>query len=145
MDNANNTQHSNNVKGVTFIENKPLSAKDIADLRASVGWNRMEKEYADLLMNSYYHIGAYVSDQFVGFIDCVSNGVTDAYIQDLIVSPLQQGKGIGTELMNRMIRHLKEQRIYMISVIFDEKLKAFYQRFGFIEMLSGQIQVYESE
>ena len=132
-------------KAIIYIENMPLSPKDIADLRASVGWNRMESEYSNPIMHSYYHIGAYDSDQLVGFIDCVSNGVTDAYIQDLMVSPLHQGNGIGTELMNRMIKHLKEQKIYMISVIFEDKLKSFYRRFGFVEMLSGQMQVYESE
>ena len=43
-----------------------------------------------------------------GYIDCVSNGVTDAYIQDLMVHPAYQGRGIGTELMNKMISHLKD-------------------------------------
>ena len=114
----------------------------MADLRESVGWNRMEKEYGNPLMTSFFHIAVYDGDLLVGFIDSVSNGVTDAYIQDLIVRPDYQGKGIGTDLMKKMIASLKEKHIYMISVIFEESLKPFYDRFGFNTMLCGQMETY---
>jgi len=42
-----------------FIYNKPTSAKAIADLRESVGWNRMESSYSNPLLTSYYHISVY--------------------------------------------------------------------------------------
>jgi GNAT superfamily N-acetyltransferase len=75
----------------------------------------------------------------------VSNGVTDAYIQDLMVHPDYQGQGIGTELMNRMIAYLKTHHIYMISVIYEPALSSFYRRFGFFEMLSGQLETFKCE
>lgn len=76
----------------------------------------------------------------------ISNGVLDAYIQDLIVRPDYQNKGIGTELMNKAISYIKEKGIYMISVIYGEKeLRSFYERFGFYTMLCGQIETYKSE
>ena len=103
--------------------NESVSAKTLSDLRESVGWNRMEEEYGNPLMTSYYHIAVYENDQLIGYIDCVSNGVTDAYIQDLMVHPEYQGKGVGTELMKQMIAYLKEKRIYMISVVYEESLK----------------------
>lgn len=130
---------------ITYIDNKLTSSKAIADLRESVGWNRMEAVYSDPFMTSFFHIAAYDGDKLIGYIDCVSNGVTDAYIQDLMVHPHYQGKGIGTELMNRMIVELKDRHIYMISVVYEEKLKTFYNRFGFFNMLCGQMQTYESE
>ena len=77
-----------------------------------------------------------------GYIDCVSNGVTDAYIQYLMVHPDYQGKGIGTDLIKNMINYLKKKRIYMISVIFEEKLKPFYQKFSFVNLLCGQTETY---
>ena len=89
-------------------------------------------------------IAAYEGTELIGYIDSISNGVTDAYIQDLMVHPKYQGKGIGTELMNQMIAYMKEKHIYMVSVIFEEKLKTFYERFGFYTMLSGQLETYES-
>ena len=125
--------------------NETVSAKALSDLRESVGWNRMEDEYNNPLMTSYYHIAAYEADNLIGYIDSVSNGVTDAYIQDLMVHPDYQGNGIGTELMNRMIAFLKSKHIFMISVIFEDSLRSFYSRFGFTEMFSGQLQTFECE
>lgn len=50
--------------------------------------------------------------------------------------------GIGTDLMDKMIEYLKEKRIYMISVVYEECLKSFYLRFGFHNMLCGQMETY---
>lgn len=130
---------------MTYIFNKPVSVKALADLRESVGWNRMESEYKNPLLTSYYHIAVYEKEALIGYIDCVSNGVTDAYIQDLMVRPDYQGRGIGTDLMEKMIDYLKKKHIYMISVVFDESLKAFYKKFGFYNMLCGQMETYDCE
>ena len=124
--------------------NEEVSAEKIASLREAVGWNRMESELRNPLMISYIHIAAYEEDELIGYIDSISNGVTDAYIQDLMVHPKYQGKGIGTELMNQMIACIKEKHIYMVSVIFEEERKSFYEKFGFYTMLSGQLETYES-
>ena len=99
--------------------NEKVSVKALADLRESVGWNRMEKEYKNPLMTSYYHIAVYE-----------------------MVCPDYQGKGIGTDLMDKMIEYLKKKRIYMISVVYEECLKPFYERFGFYNMLCGQMETY---
>ena len=109
---------------MVYEYNKIISASELSLLRESVGWNRMEKELSNPIMNSYCNIAVYDENELVGYIDCVSNGVTDAYIQDLMVNPKQQGKGIGTELMNRMIGYLKDNHIYI--------------------MLSGQLETYNS-
>ena len=122
--------------------NTSVPANAIADLRESVGWNRMEAEYRSSLFASYCHIAAFDGTRLIGYIDSVSNGVTDAYIQDLMVHPDYQGQGIGTELMQRMIAALKERHIYMISVIYEESMSRFYRKFGFTTMLSGQLETY---
>ena len=126
--------------------NENVSANDLSDLREAVGWNRLEKEYSDPRMTSYYHIAVYEENRMIGYIDSVSNGVTDAYIQDLTVHPAYQGKGVGTELMNKMIKYLKEQGIYMISVVFEKALRPFYERFGFYtDILCGQMETRADE
>ena len=126
-----------------YICNETVSVNDLADLRESVGWSRMDKEYKNPLLTSYYHIAVYKNEALIGYIDCVSNGVTDAYIQDLMVHPDYQGRGVGTDLMKKMIDYLKEKHIYMISVVFEEKLKPFYEKFGFFNMLCGQTETYD--
>ncbi len=125
-----------------YICNETVPVKNLADLRESVGWSRMEHEYRNPSLTSYYHIAVYEKELLIGYIDCVSNCVTDAYIQDLMVHPDYQGRGIGTNLMKKMIDYLKKKRIYMISVVFEEKLKTFYEKFGFFHMLCGQMETY---
>ena len=122
----------------------------IFDIVDGVQFNKLISKTVDMKGIYYYrtpladNIAVYDENELVGYIDCVSNGVTDAYIQDLMVNPKQQGKGIGTELMNRMIGYLKDNHIYMISVIFEENLMPFYNNFGFNIMLSGQLETYNS-
>lgn len=124
--------------------NELIKPEDVSSLREAVGWNRMDQELRNPLFTSYCHIAVYEGNKLIGYIDSTSNGVTDAYIQDLMVHPNFQGKGIGTELVNQMIAYMKEKQIYMVSVVFEKELKSFYERFGFYTMLSGQLETYES-
>ena len=116
--------------------------KEISLLRESVGWNGMENYHAKSLKNSYFYICCYEDTKLIGFLDVVSNESTDAYIQDVIVNPEYQGKGIGTKLMNMAIDKLREDNIYIISVIFEEVLMGFYKKFGFNIMMAGQLETY---
>ena len=102
-----------------YKENESVPANALADLRQAVGWNRMEDCYRNPSMMSYYHIAVYDGNALIAYIDCVSNTVTDAYLQS--------------------------KHIYMISVIFEESLKPFYDRFGFTHMLSGQLETFACE
>ena len=55
-----------------FVINDPTPAKQIADLREAVGWNRMESCYENELMTSYFHISVYDGEKLIGYIDTVS-------------------------------------------------------------------------
>lgn len=120
----------------------PISAATLADLRQSVGWNRMEQDLADPRLHNALHLCAFDEDRLIGYVAAVSNGVTDAYIQDLIVHPDYQMQGVGRELMQRMLTRLRTDGIYMVSVIYgEEELKSYYEAFGFTTMLCGQMEL----
>lgn len=84
-----------------------VSGKAIADLRESVGWNRLEEEFSHPLLRDYFSISCWDDENLVGYLSVVSNGVTDAYIQDVMVAPAFQKKGIGTRLMEHALNKLK--------------------------------------
>lgn len=120
---------------------KTFDIDQICNLRKSVGWNELKTMMSNSQMNNLFNIICTKNGKTVGFLAVVSNNVTDAYIQDVMVAPELQGKGIGTELMNRAISEIKARGIYMISVIYgDEKLRCFYEKFGFHTMLCGQLE-----
>ena len=66
--------------------------------------------------------------QVVGFVTAISDGVLSAYIPLLEVLPAYRGRGIGSELVRRLL--LKLQHLYMIDLLFDLDLQPFYQRQG---------------
>jgi len=64
----------------------------------------------------------------VGFINAVGDGVLAAYIPLLEVLPEYQGRGIGGELVRRMLARL--DGLYMVDLLCDPALQPFYARFG---------------
>ena len=126
---------------MTYTTGRKLPAKEIADLREAVGWNRMEEAFTNKNLNNLFELGCQEGGKLTGYLNAVSNKVTDAYIQDVMVVPEYQRRGIGTELMKRALLRIKEMDIYMVSVIYgEETLRPFYEKFGFCTMLCGQVE-----
>jgi ribosomal protein S18 acetylase RimI-like enzyme len=95
-----------------------------------VGWNCIPNKEAHLklLKQSEHVVLAVEEDCIVGFITAISDGVLSAYIPFFEVLPEYQERGIGTELMKRMLEQLKD--IYMIDLICDEDKRMYYEKFG---------------
>jgi ribosomal protein S18 acetylase RimI-like enzyme len=70
----------------------------------------------------------------VGFVNAISDGVLSAFIPLLEVLPEQQGRGIGTELVRRLLAELED--FHMVDLVCDPELEPFYERFGMMR-LSG--------
>ncbi|HSI98336.1 MAG TPA: GNAT family N-acetyltransferase [Gaiellaceae bacterium] len=68
------------------------------------------------------------SGRVVGFVNALGDGVQSAFIPLLEVLPEHQGRGVGTELVRRMLELLEGR--YMIDLSCDDELVPFYERFG---------------
>ena len=64
----------------------------------------------------------------VGFVTAVSDGVLSAYLPLLEVLPAYRGRGIGGELVRRVLDALADH--YMVDVVCDPDVVPFYQRLG---------------
>ena len=62
----------------------------------------------------------------VGFVNAVSDGVLSAYIPLLEVLPEWRGRGIGGELMRRLMEQL--DGLYMIDLLCEEDVIPFYEQ-----------------
>lgn len=82
-------------------------------------------------------------DAVVGFITALSDGVLTAYIPQLEVLPAYRARGIGGELVRRMIAQLAP--IYMIDLLCDAALVPFYQRLGMTAVSGMVVRHYESQ
>lgn len=66
-------------------------------------------------------------NRVIGFITAISDGVLSAYIPLLEVLPEYKSKGIGKELVNRMLKEL--DHIYMVDLCCDDDLVPYYDKF----------------
>lgn len=88
------------------------------------------KTHLRILRNSA-HVVLAVDDEVrrvVGFISAISDGVLFAYIPLLEVLPQYRGRGIGRELIKRMLAKLRD--LYAVDLLCDPPLQAFYRKCG---------------
>ena len=121
-------------KGMDIKKYENFHLEDIINLYQSVGWtNYLER--IDILEEAYANslcvLGAYDSDRLVGIIRAVGDGQTIVFVQDIIVLPEYQRKGIGTKLLKAVVEKYKD--VYQIELLTDntEKTKTFYRSVGF--------------
>ncbi|MCC3357069.1 GNAT family N-acetyltransferase [Bacillus sp. REN16] len=82
-------------------------------------------------------------NQVVGFITAVSDGVLSAYIPFLEVLPEYKNKGIGKELVKRMLKELDD--IYMIDLCCDDDLVPYYEKIGMFRSNGMLVRNYEMQ
>ena len=108
--------------------------EEILHLYQSVGWTNYLKR-ADILeeayANSLFVLAAYDGDSLLGIIRAIGDGLTIVFVQDIIVLPEYQRKGIGTKLLKTLMDKYKD--VYQMELLTDntEKTKAFYRSVGF--------------
>jgi Acetyltransferase (GNAT) family. len=79
-----------------------FNQEEILSLYTSVGWENytrnpqmLERAYE----NSFLKIAAFEGKQLIGMVRVVGDGASVILIQDLLVRPEYQRKGIGSQLM----------------------------------------------
>ena len=77
------------------------------------------------------------TNQVVGFINVISDGIYSAYIPLLEVLPAYQGQGIGKELLNRIVA--RYHHLYILDACCDESVEEFYASKDFIKV-SGMVR-----
>ena len=110
---------------------------EILELYASVGWTAYTKN-PDVLrkgfVNSMLTLAAYDGEQFVGIIRAVGDGYTIVFVQDILVFPEHQRKGIGSALLQAVLDKYSHVRQIELATDNTEKTVAFYRSMGFKEM-----------
>ena len=79
----------------------------------------------------------------VGFITAITDGVLSAYIPLLEVLPEYRGRGIGGELVRRMLAKL--DGLYMIDLLCDADLQPWYTLHGMRPATGMMVRAYERQ
>lgn len=96
-----------------------------------------------ILRGSSHVVLARDGEQVVGFINALSDGVLMAYLPLLEVLPEYRGRGIGGELVRRIVEELGP--VYAIDLLCDDSLVPYYQRLGLIAVRGMALRHYDSQ
>ncbi len=95
-----------------------------------VGWPTPPSpaQHLAVLRGSYRVVIARSGDTVAGFVTMISDGVLTAFVPWLEVRPEFQGRGIGSELVRRILA--EGAHLYSVDLTCDDALRPFYERLG---------------
>ncbi len=109
--------------------------QEIVELYRSVEWANyvnnpvmLENAYK----NSLFALGVYVGGDLAGIIRVVGDGSSIIYIQDIIVHPRYQRKGIGSRLLKEILEKYKDVYQKVLLTENEQRTVEFYKSMGFI-------------
>lgn len=131
---------------ITYKEFDASLLDEVKDIYATQQWNSYLKNDEKLRAafdNSLYLLGAFDGEFLVGFVRCVGDGEHIVLVQDLIVRPGYQRKGIGTALFQAVWdRYIDVRMFHVLTDIEDEVDNHFYQAFGMKKLEEGHVVGY---
>ena len=118
-------------------EYRTYNETEILPLYESVGWNAYTDQPEMLqkgFENSMLTLAAYEGNQLLGIIRAVGDGYTIVFVQDILVFPEYQRKGIGSALLQAILDRYSHVRQIELATDNTPKTIAFYKSMGFREL-----------
>lgn len=117
-----------------FSEEKKIDLDALFELYTAVGWSAYTKDIQQLalgIQQSLEVITVWHEQQLIGLIRSVGDGETILYIQDLLVHPAYQNKGIGTQLIEKMVQAYPKVRQKVLLTENEQRTRRFYEKCQF--------------
>lgn len=113
-----------------------LSLDQLIALYGSVGWTAyttepMVSQLLQAIQNSTYTVAAWYGDCLVGLARGLSDDVSVFYLQDILVHPKYQRKGIGTALIQDCLKRFEHVRMKVLLTDDHPEQSQFYESMGF--------------
>lgn len=117
-------------------DQKGLDWSDLVQLYKAAPLGDRSAQHLQLsFSNSMFSVFVYFDDHLIGAGRVLADGVDSAYICDVAVHPAFQGKGLGTQIVSRLIAQSSGHRkILLYSIPGKEH---FYRKLGFRRMTTA--------
>jgi len=115
-----------------------LCAKDYLRLRESTAWGVQpsEKQVEAGLKNTLLSVTAVHNGKVIGMGRLVGDLFMICYIQEVVILPEYQGKGVGRAIIEELLAYIGDNAVpntYVTAGLFAAKGKeGLYEKFGFI-------------
>ncbi len=102
---------------IHYETTKHIADQSLRNLYISIGWTSYTEQLTDLnvlLQGSRLVISAWCDKQLVGLIRTIGDGVSIEYVQDLLVLPEFQNRGIGSILLEKVKKETSHIRQFVL-------------------------------
>ena len=120
-----------------FLESPvhPETEQIVALYRETGWWDAEDDRQTDIVNSivggSHCFLAVFDAERLIAMGRAISDGTSDAYIQDVVVKASHRGKGIGGEVIRRIIERLHGDGIFWIGLIAERNSHPFYEHLGF--------------
>jgi aralkylamine N-acetyltransferase len=116
---------------------------EIADLYRAGGWWKEEykpEELRYLIRGSFaFAVATEIkTGRAIGMGRVISDGVSDGYIQDLVVLPQYRKSGTGTQIVAALVNRCLQSGLTWIGLIAEPDTEKFYSPLGF-RIMKGHV------
>jgi len=129
------------------LEIRKIKVEEYQELRKTTGWNLIEDEIVKIaLENNLFSVCVFDGDKLIGMGRVIGDGAIYFYIQDIIVLPEYQGKGVGKLIMNNIELFLNKaaNNNSFIGLMAAKDVKEFYNKFGYNERPENRPGMYKT-
>lgn len=123
-----------------FISESAPSPQEYLYLRGSLLWDTYsESDVAHALKNSNYCVSIYYNNEIVGTGRVIGDSRLCFYIQDIMVAPSVQRKGVGRIIMNHIMSYIQKNAVEgaYVGLMSKKGKEKFYESFGFVKRPSS--------
>jgi|SRR3989338_3744448 len=124
---------------VRISTSKNVDARQLDNLWRSIWIRRGVAKWKEVLSKSRFVCSAWDGKKLVGFGRIVEDG-TMCMFYDIAVHPEYRRKGVGTRIMNELVRKIKKKKYASIGLFAWKENPAnisFYKKFGFVRVATG--------
>jgi GNAT superfamily N-acetyltransferase len=112
-----------------------LPLEELVELYAAVGWTAYQPELLRQgVAGSSYVVTARLDGRLVGLARAISDDATICYLQDVLVHPDAQRRGIGRALVRAMLDRYRAVRQKVLLTDDEPAQRAFYESLGYAEI-----------
>lgn len=122
---------------MTIRELTAFDLEEILPLYSAVGWTSYTDRPEMLKTaweNSLLILGAYDGGRLIGAVRAVGDGASIVYVQDILVLPEYQRRGIGTRLLRTLMERYPS--VHQLALMTDDtpETVSFYQSVGLVKV-----------
>ena len=122
---------------ITYSIDDSPTQEDLVELYGSVKWAAYTHDPARLtaaIRESLNVVTARDDGKLVGLARIVGDGLTIAYLQDILVDPQYHRLGVGRELFIRVFEPYRDVRQRVVMTDDEPQQRGFYEAMGFTEV-----------